>query len=157
MLDIEFYNLLFDAVSEDVSNLLLEIRNSCNALKGLIYQMIQNLFITVISVCIIVISVYYLLIRRSDTKLKRQNESGFEVSETRDDSASVLNSSMTESVVHFYKVNRKYGKYLIQLIFLAFLLTIPWEFVRQYQSVVAEKVTHIAVVNIFLFYFFLIQ
>lgn len=117
------------------------------------YQMIQNLFITVISVCIIVISVYYLLIRRTDIKLKKQNESGFDMSNTRDDSASVLNSSMTESVLHFYKVNRKYGKYLIHLIFLAFLLTIPWEFVRQYQSVVAEKVTHIAVVNISLFYF----
>ncbi|XP_060590348.1 uncharacterized protein LOC132745443 isoform X4 [Ruditapes philippinarum] len=147
VLSSQLYILLFHAMVEDLYNIGHMILGYCLTVLNLVLAILlellshlSNYIIFVIVLFILVLTAYYLLIQSSKTKYERSNSS---VVSTLSDGSFGANSSCDselDSSVKYYRGNRKYLKLLRRLLFVAVLLTIPWEFIRLYQSAVAEKV-----------------
>lgn len=136
----QFYSLLSGAIMEDIYILSSAVKEISFTSFNLLSVIFHNLVFSVTSVCLIIISVYYLLIKNSDRNVNRQNGREYKVTKSEKNSdCRYCNSNQQKTLYH---VNRRFIGYVSVLMFFGFLLSLPWEFIRLYQTVVAEKVTH---------------
>ncbi|XP_045182605.2 uncharacterized protein LOC123541252 isoform X2 [Mercenaria mercenaria] len=151
VLEKQFYILLFHEILCDFYSMCYLIKVGCLMCFRLLSNFMQeflsrfsNFIGFVIVLGILVVTAYYLLIQSSLSRNKRN--SGIDNKQTQFKQELVIDkrSNSNQASVVNCQGNRKYWKWLTGLVFAAFLLTIPWEFIRLYQSAVAEKIAHMA-------------
>ena len=151
----QLYILLFYAIIEDFYNicyLFMEIWWTVfNLLRSIIFYLLSQLanYITFVTVLfILVLIAYFLLIQSSKKNYKRNSET--DICANRKLVKEKSCDRDLDSSVNYGCGSRKYLKIMIKVLFVAAVLTLPWEFVRLYQSAVAEKMALMSAVSIFL-------
>ncbi|KAH3798849.1 uncharacterized protein LOC127838680 isoform X2 [Dreissena polymorpha] len=148
----EFYHLFAVAILEDLdcvwSALLTQINQIIERFQPFLEN--QNVFVFTVTAFLIILSCYvyfkvYKLPSNNHTKQARKcgpsrkdAKLDGQYSENRKNDGENVQCSHSHCRTPYWKV-------LTGILFLCFLLSIPWEFVRVYQSMVAEKVTQMTI------------
>lgn len=156
----QFYFLLINDITEDLSNAFTSIKNiGITNIVFLLEEIDSFHLLSITTIVILLLSTCYLFSRRNCPGSKKNRGKSVKQQEERTKSGvenSKINgnnicSSIDDNVESGCHQNRKYyWTWLTGLLFVAFLLSLPWEFVRLYQSMVAEKVTHMTMVSVLL-------
>ena len=144
---VQFYKDLFHSIYDDFI--------TCVTLVQLLLQT-GSLIIGVLFSCGILSVITYIIYCVYSNK---ESQPGTEQQKKRRTNGTARNKSKTSSTsyesskaISLSQSRKMYQRWAYGLLFFAFLVSIPWEFVRLYQSMVAEKVAQMKAVSFLTLY-----